>query len=330
MDNLKIGVVGTNFVSDWFCNAVSRTDGVTVGAVYSRSAITGNKLAAKHGVPLVYVDYEAMLESDIDAVYIASPNFMHASQAIAAMEAGKHVLCEKIMAASYPQALRMRAASTKMGVVLLEAMRPDFDPATEVIKSNLHRVGRVRRAHLEYCQYSSRYDKFKKGEVENAFDPAICNSALADIGVYPLHQAIFLFGKPKSFSASSVILDNGFEGMGQITLGYSDMICEVSYSKITHGVSRSVIEGEDGSIMFDRVNAPTEIIFRARNGVEQRLEFAYEPENMVFEVAAFRDMVRGEMSAEKYLSVTMETVRIVNEAYRMTGAIRYMDQSLMK
>ena len=330
MECIKLGVVGTNFVSDWLCTAVSRTRGIKVSAIYSRSAINGKKLAAKHGVPLVYVDYEDMLRSDIDAVYIASPNYMHAPQAIAALEAGKHVLCEKVMAASYSQALRMRAAAKNTGLVLLEAMRPDFDPATKVIKDNIHRVGRLRRAHLEYCQYSSRYDKFKAGEVENAFNPQICNSALADIGVYPLHQALFLFGKPNTVNATSVLLDNGFEGMGHLSLGYDGMLCEVTYSKITHSATPSVIEGEEGSILYDRVNAPTEIIFRSRTGAEEHIEFERVPENMVFEVAAFRDMINGSLSHDPYLAITMETVRIINEAHRTTGAIKYMDSELMK
>ena len=66
-----------------------------------------------------------------------------------------------------------------------EAMRPAFDPVADIISSEISKLGAIRHAHLEYCQYSSRYDRFKSGEVLNAFDPQICNSALADIGNTP-------------------------------------------------------------------------------------------------------------------------------------------------
>ena len=325
MKSLKFGVVGTNFISDWFMEATDRVEGTEVSAVYSRAADTGEAFASRHGIRNIFTDYRKMLESDIDAVYIASPTFMHESQALAAMEYGKHVLCEKMMAASYPAAERMRRCAGERGVVLLEAMRPDFDPATAAITEAVGRIGRLRRAHLEYCQYSSRYDRFKAGEVLNAFNPQICNSALADIGVYPLHFAVRLFGSPKSLAARSVLLENGFEGMGQITLEYADMLVSVVYSKITESATPSVIEGEGGSVIFDRINSPTELWLKLRGREAERLHFDRVDKNMSCEVEAFRDMVAGRLDSAPHLDATLETVRIAHAAYVETGAIEYMN-----
>ena len=327
---MKIGIVGTNFVSDWLAEAVAAVDSVEATAVYSRKQETGNAFADKHGIEKVYTDYSEMLASDIDAVYIASPTFLHERQAISAMERGKHVLCEKMMACSYRGALRMAQEAKKYNVTLLEAMRPAFDPSTALILEESRRLGKLRRAHLEYCQYSSRYDRFKAGEVLNAFNPEMCNSALADIGIYPLNTAVSFFGAPCGITAESVMLHNGFEGMGRISLRYSDMLCDITYSKITEGYGFSFIEGENGSILFDRVNSPTKIIVERRGEEPREIPFDRVERNMTFEVEAFAKISRGEMCGSSYLDVTLESIRIVDEAYRQTGAIRFMNKELMQ
>ncbi len=329
MSSVRLGIVGTNFVSDWLANAANECDGIILAGVYSRDKERGAEFAARHGVEHSYTDYYAMLR-DVDAVYIASPTYLHCEQAVAAMDRGRDVLAEKMMAASYSQALRMRAAADRNDAVLLEAMRPDFDPSFAAIKAGIEKIGKIRRAHLEYCQYSSRYDAYKAGFVLNAFNPEICNSALADIGVYPLHTAIRLFGKPKAFAASSVFLDNGFEGLGQITLTYPDMLCEITYSKITDSATPSVIEGEDGSLVIDKIHGAKRIYIAYRDGKTEEIPFEYRPDNMIYELSAFRDMVLYRRSNTEYLAASLETVRIANEAYRLTGALRHMNVELMK
>ncbi len=326
---MKIGIVGTNFISDWFCEAARSVECVEVTAVYSRKLDTALAFGEKWGIKECFCDYKDMLESDIDAVYIASPTFMHESQSCMAMEYGKAVLCEKMMAASYQGALRMTEYAGKKGVVLLEAMRPAFDPLNEIIFRESRTLGTIRRAHLEYCQYSSRYDRFKRGEVLNAFNPEICNSALADIGIYPLNMALSLFGEPETTNAEAVFLENGFEAEGKISLCYPDMFCEVAYSKIKDGTAHSFIKGEKGTLYFDRVNAPTLIYKKMRGGEIEPIELDRVENNMVYELEAFRDMYLGKRENQPYLSITLATIKIVDEAYRQTGAIKYMDESLI-
>ena len=114
---IRIGIIGTNFVSDWLAEAAAGLDCVEVTAVYSRAAHTGEAFAGKHQIPHVFCDYDAFLSSDvIDAVYIASPNFAHAEQAVRALNAGKHVLCEKVIATNSRELSEMIAAAKAQGV----------------------------------------------------------------------------------------------------------------------------------------------------------------------------------------------------------------------
>lgn len=131
---LKIGIIGTNFISDWFADAARQVPGAVLHAVYSRKKETGDAFAGKLQIPHVYDDYEAFLASDIDAVYVASPNFAHCGQTIRALECGKHVLCEKVMAVNEEEVRAMIDCAQQNRVVLLEAMRPDFDPAFRIVE----------------------------------------------------------------------------------------------------------------------------------------------------------------------------------------------------
>ena len=150
---MNIAVVGTNFISDNFVFAAKSVEDVKVLAVYSRTELRGSEFSEKHGIERIYTDYSEMLsDRDIDAVYVASPIFAHAEQSVAAMSAGKHVLCEKMMAATLDEFYEMKAASEKYGKVLLEAMRPAHDPLIDAIRENLPKFGKIRRATLSFCQ----------------------------------------------------------------------------------------------------------------------------------------------------------------------------------
>lgn len=76
----------------------------------------------------------------------------------------------------------MRKAALENQAVLLEAMRSVYSPGFQAVRENLHKLGKIRRVSFQYCQYSRRYDNFKKGIIENAFNPALSNGALMDIG----------------------------------------------------------------------------------------------------------------------------------------------------
>lgn len=112
------------------------------------------------------------VSQEIDAVYIATPNSYHAEQAILFLQNGKHVLCEKPLAVNATEVARMIQAAKDHNALLMVAMKSTLLPNFKVIQDNLHKIGSISRYFASYCQYSSRYDKFKEGIV-------IANSYLA-------------------------------------------------------------------------------------------------------------------------------------------------------
>lgn len=290
--SLSLGIVGTNFVSDWLCEAVAVTDGIEASAVFSRKEETGSAFAKKHGIPNVYTDFDVFLSSGIEAVYLASPTFCHFAQAKAALEKGLHVLCEKPLVMKREESEFLFALAEEKSVILMEAMRPAHDPAFALVKDSLAELGAIRRVSFEYCQYSSRYDRYKNGEVLNAFEPSISGGALFDIGIYPLFWCVALFGKPKSVQAGSVFLENGFEGGGCLLLDYDGFTASVTYSKICDSVIPSVITGENGSLVIHRMTSPETIVFTPRGSEARALDYTPANNNLVYEVADFIHAIR--------------------------------------
>ena len=129
----------------------------------------------------------------------------------------------------------------------MEAIRSIFTPGYQALAKHLPKLGTIRRASFHFCQYSSRYDKFKSGIVENAFNPIFSNGALMDIGVYCVHPLVRLFGMPEKIKTDAVLLENGIDGSGTILGVYKDMQAELVYSKISSSRIPSQIQGENGT-----------------------------------------------------------------------------------
>ena len=321
MNEIKLGIIGTNFVSDWLCESVDLTDGISNHAVYSRTAEKGGEFAKKHGIGIVYTDMEEFLSSDIDAVYIASPNFLHYPYAKNALEHKKHVLLEKPAALNFAQFEELERIAAENGVILIEAMRPGHDPAVDTVREAMKEIGTIRRAVFDFCQYSSRYDRFRAGEILNAFNPDLGNGALMDIGCYALHVCVMLLGKPKSVYAKSVKLSNGVEGLGSVFLDYGTMIAEVVYSKITESYNPSVITGEDGDVLIGKLSMMESVAVHRRGEDRKILLDNREGSNMVYETEDFVKLIRGEIKPDVFSENTRITLGIMDEIRRQNGIV---------
>lgn len=331
MKKIRFGVVGTNFITDWVIAGAREDARFELAAVYSRTQERGEEFAQKHNIPHVFTSLEEMAASDkVDAIYIASPNYTHAQHTILAMSHGKHVLCEKPLASNAREAKEMIAASQKYGVVLMEAMKSTLSPNFRAIKDNLHRIGLPRRYFASFCQYSSRYDKYKEGVVLNAFRPELSNGAMMDIGVYTIYPLVALFGRPKSISAQGIVLSSGADGQGAVNMQYEGMNATVLYSKIANSQLPAEIEGEDGNIIVDRIQTPSDVRFYARqapaSGHEKRIEgevlsHKEQHNEYYYEVAEFIDMIiegRNESQINSH-DTSLATMEIIDEVRRQLG-----------
>ena len=330
MQKIRFGVVGTNFITDWIIEGGREDERFELTAVCSRSEQTARSFAGKHRIPHHFTSLEEMAKSQlVDAIYIASPNAIHAQQSILCMQNGKHVLCEKAFASNAREARLMIETAQRQGVVLMEAMKPTLTPSFGAVVNHLHKIGKVRRYFAVYCQYSSRYDKLKEGVILNAFQPELSNGATMDIGVYTLYPMVVLFGKPEAIQVTGTKLLGGVDGQVAVNFTYKDgLIATVLYGKIADSTLPTEIQGEAGTIKLDRINIISEVTLINRKGDKEDIRPATTHHEYYYEIAEFIDIIQSGRK-ESHINThsnTLITMEIMDEIRARLGVRFPADQ----
>lgn len=327
---IRFATIGTGKIVHKFLKAMAKCEGFRYSAVYSREQEKADAFAKEYGVKKTYTSLEDLAKDpQIDAVYIASPNALHCEQSVLMMEHGKHVLCEKPVASNSRELVKMLNTAEQNQVVFLEAMRTAFAPGIAVIKKNLHKLGTIRRATLQYCQYSSRYDHFKQGIIENAFRPELSNGALMDIGVYCVYPLTMLFDRPQNIIAQGVFLRNGVDGAGTILGMYPQMQAELLYSKITDSALPSQIQGEEANMLIYQIPKIEKIEILYRDGRKEELDIDVDEDDMVYEIRKWKKLIEEHTVQNTYQRYSVMEMQIMEEARRQMGIVFPADSRMV-
>jgi len=317
---MRFALIGSNFIVDWFMEAAVLCDRFELQTVYSRSEEQAKTNQEKWRAATWDTDLERVARDPlVDAVYIASPNACHPEQTRAFLKAGKHVLCEKPIAPSAAEFEALLRLANERGLLLLEAMRPAFLPALETIRSLLPELGTLRHAEFPYCQYSSRYDRYREGFAENTFDPTLCNGALMDIGVYCIHWMVLLLGAPRSVCSRATFLDHSIDVTGAAVCDYPTLQASVSYSKVHKGRRPCVIEGEKASLSFAPFPLPETITVTALNGDTRMIEVDTRVPDMVHEINTFIMLTKNPADALPYQQHSISTLKVMDRIREDNG-----------
>ncbi len=316
---LRVATIGTSWITRQFAADASSVAGLTIACAYSRDAGRAAEFAAEIGAAAASADLPGMLASpDVDAVYIASPNSAHFGQALAAIEAGKHVLVEKPATLTASEFGELCAAATAHRVVVLEAMRTAYDPGLARVAAELGELGVLRRASLRYCQRSSRYDQVLTGDRVNIFDPALGGGALNDIGYYCASAMVALFGEPAHVTARWVTVPGGADGAGTAIAVYPGLVVDLGWSKITASSLASEIEGERGFLTIDRIHSPRVLRLTRLDGTSQTHEVPGPEFTLAHGIQRFVDLCRAGGDASADHARTLGALRVL-EAIRASA-----------
>ena len=258
---IRIAVIGTFWLSETFVKAIDKTKGVRLAAVCSRSREKAKAFAGNREDIKLYDDpAQLAADADIDAVYIATPNMTHYPLSKQMLLAGKHVLCEKPIAATLAEYTELLTLAKEKGLVYLEAMMSAHLPQLPVLKETLRKAGRVVTARFDFSQRSSKIDRVWQGERFSSFSKDCCGGALMDLGVYAVYLALMLFGYPKDVNAYCVpILD--VDGTDTVILTYEDFSVVITLSKLAESRIRSEIICEKGTVTVGLLSQLQEMDF---------------------------------------------------------------------
>lgn len=329
MNHIKIrfGVVGTGWITDSFISAASTEKRAVFTAVYSRKMETAQQFAKSHNIPYAFDDLETMCRCpEVDAIYIGSPNTLHAPQSIICMNNKKHVICEKPLAANLKQAEEMVACAKSNNVVLMEAMRLTPSPVFKAIQKciNDSKIGPIHKYISLFCQFSSKFERFKAGNTNfSSFSPETAGGCLMDIGVYTIYPMVCLFGEPKTIKCvGSLFSPDGVDMEATIVCGYDDWkSATLVASKVSNNVGCSEIQGELGTILIDKMNTFRSAKVVYRNGHEEELYTSPYENDMIYEITEFIDVIQSgklESSINSHHN-SLITMKILDEARRQLG-----------
>jgi predicted dehydrogenase len=220
--------------------------------VASRSPARTEERARAVGAPRAYGDYAALLaDRDVDAVYLGLPNGEHARWAIAAAEAGKHVLCDKSLALSIEDARRMRAAFAARGLRLVEAFMVRHHPQWELARRLVAEIGPVRGVRARLAGHLADRD-------DHRFSRELGGGALFDVTCYPVNAARFFAGaEPVRVQATARWRSPGVDEETHALLELpGGAVAEVSGSLAAPPEQGLVVVGERGRVVLERPFIP--------------------------------------------------------------------------
>ncbi len=250
---MRIGTVGTGVIVDGFFDAVSKTDNVKVAAVYSRTEETAKAFAEKHGVNKWHSDRDAFLnDSDLDVIYVASPNSLHYQWSLDALKAGKGVICEKPFVSTLQEFETLDKLAKEKGLFLVEAITTPHLPNFQMLRDHLHKIGPIRLVQLNFSQYSSKHKAFLEGKNPNVFNPAFAGGSLMDINYYNLRFMLDLFGEPDEIHYFANLAENGIDTSGVLIMRYPGFVAEAAGAKDSRSENMVQIQGEKGYIMVPK------------------------------------------------------------------------------
>ena len=321
---VNFATIGTSWITEEFITTGKTFDEFRLHAVFSRNAEKAVSFARKHGASKYYTDLDEMLsDREIDAVYIASPNSLHCSQAVAAMNSGKHVICEKPAASNCRELEEIFRCADRNGVLFMEAFKSLLMPGFRVCRDSLPEAGIIRSVYINFSKYSSRYDAHKRGENVNTFKAEFSNGAVMDLGVYCLWPVVAMFGEPRDIKALANVIPGGVDGAGAALLLYDSFTVTLNYSKVGNSFLPSEIQGEDATICVDKFNIPEKVKIRYRNGAVREMPFEQRQDSMCYEIAEFISCVKSGVSESTVNSrrMSLSVMKILDEIRRQTGVV---------
>ncbi len=251
---MRYGVIGTGWIAKSFIDGARMLCNSDFVAVYSRTDESGNKFAKENNIPVVYTDLEEFSKGNFDAVYVASPNRLHYSQSKLMLESGKHVICEKPITVEPEELQELQKLAKEKNLIYLEAIMYMFNPARELLKEAMNKIGRITSVHFDFSQLSSKYPAYLAGRLPNIFNPALATGCLMDLGIYCVYPALDLFGIPQKITACAQFMESGADASGNAAFLYPDKLVNLTYSKLGQDRLGSQIFGDEGTITIESIS----------------------------------------------------------------------------
>lgn len=333
---LRWGVVATGNIASTVTSDLALLEDAVLQAVSSRSASSASAFADKFGFASHYYDggpdgaeglgYEQLLNDPaVDVMYIATPHAQHFDVARAALEHGKHVLCEKALTITAAEARVLINLAQASGLFLMEAVWARFVPgyqrALEIIASG--EIGEVKWVRADLGFVAPDDDSLR------IWAPADGGGALLDLSVYPLLWAWGTLGRPESLAATGHLTSIGVDAQNTMTLSYANGAQAQLISYLTsQGPGRVTISGTLGYLeTVDSLNNPGEIFISGPGGAKRTETFEFPGRGYTYQLREVTRCIQAGLteSATMPLDDTLAIMELFDETRRQIGVSYWND-----
>lgn len=322
---LRLGVIGTHTISDQMVKAAHGTGKYKLTAVYSRKMSTAKEFGTKYHATHFFTNLdEFMTSGKFDVVYIASPNSLHFSQAVLAIENNLDIIVEK---PAFVNPTEFKKIEQLLGehpqAHLVEAARHIHTPLSHSIQAQIAAMDHLQGAEFYAMKYSARYDQVlgQLAPYPNIFRQKFAGGALMDMGVYGVYAAITLFGKPLNVNyLASFAKETHVDTKGTATLQYPDFNVIVNTGKTTNTNNASEIYGLQDLISVDSIFDTKKVIYFDNQGNQHLLNDHPCPNTMTNECEDFAEIFMNPHSTVQNIKYQywFNLSRIVNRTlYRL-------------
>ena len=245
---VKWGFLSTAKINDLLLEGADPSETVEIVAVASRDQERADAYARERGIARAYGGYDALLEDpEVEAVYISLPNSLHVEWSIRALEAGKHVLCEKPFDRRAAEVERAFDVAEREGLVLMEAFMYRHNPQTARLKELLE-SGAIGRLRLIRATFSFPLS----GAANIRLDPDLDGGGLMDVGCYCVSGSRLLAGEPEEAYGEQVLSRSGVDEVFAGTLRFAgDVVAQFDCALVVHVRDELEAIGEEGSLFVD-------------------------------------------------------------------------------
>lgn len=323
---LRWGVIATGSIASRVVQDLALLDDATLHAVSSRTEAGSRAFALRFGFSKAYSDtadrlgYEHLLaDPAVDVVYIATPHAHHHRIALAALAAGKHVLCEKPMTMNAAQARELADLARERGLFLMEAVwtrfLPSFRRAMKILRSG--EIGEPRWLQAD-LGFAPAFDPTSR-----TWDPAAGGGALLDLAVYPLTWALGAFGEPTSMTATGTLTAEGIDLQNALTLTYdTGAHAQLITSIGSQCPSIVTVGGTEGWLRSSTpLFNPSELIIQPRQGTLRTERFEAYGQGFSHELREVTRCIQTGMTESPHMttSETVMTMELLDEARHQIG-----------
>jgi predicted dehydrogenase len=318
---VRIGVLGAaRIVPSALVAPAKLVEGVDVVAVAARDPERARRFADKYAVPRTVDSYEALLEDPgVDAIYNPLPNGLHGRWTIAALRAGKHVLCEKPFTANATEAEAVREEAAGTGLVVMEAFHYRYHPLArrmrEVVEDGT--IGTVRHIETAFC-----IPMLRPGDIR--WDLDLAGGATMDLGAYTVHQLRYLGGaEPQVIEATARLRSPGVDRWMRADVGYADgrtgrMTCSMLSANLPQ--IRTRVFGDRGDLSVLNPIAPHYFHrFRVTTKSGTTAERFSRRSTYAFQLDAFRDAVLHGAPVPTDPDDAVANMRVIDAVYAAAG-----------